>query len=253
MIDTAVPPNRFVSFDGIELAWYAQGVGRTVLMLHGLFSNSTTNWMRYGHAKLLTDNGFRVVMLDLRAHGASAKPGNPEAYPPDVLARDGLALVDQLGLRDYDLCGYSLGARTVVRMLLLSARPRRAVIAGMGLSGLTTTGPRTAWFKHVIDEAGRFESGSPEWLAESFLKTTGGDPVALRHLLGTNVDTSLAEIASLTVPTLVVSGIDDADNGSVDELASLLPAADLVRTPGGHMSAVTKPELGQAIADFLSA
>jgi len=48
-----------------------------------------------------------------------AQSHDPAAYPPDVLADDGLALVEHLGLGDgdYDLGGYSLGARIVVRML----------------------------------------------------------------------------------------------------------------------------------------
>ena len=123
----------------------------------------------------------------------------------------------------------------------------------MGLSGLTTTAPRTDHFKHILDNLGRFEKFSPEWNAESFLKTTLGDPVALRLLLDSFVDTSREEIAAIDVPTLVLSGEEDRDNGSVEELAALLPDARLVRTPGGHMSAVTKPELGQAIATFLTA
>jgi len=32
-----------------------------------------------------------------------------------------------------------------------------------------------------------------------------------------------------------------------------LPDATLYEVPGTHMSSVTKPELGQAIADFLAA
>ena len=57
--------------------------------------------------------GFRVIMPDLRApRGRARKPHDPAAYPPDILASDGLALIAHLGLEDYDLGGYSLGART---------------------------------------------------------------------------------------------------------------------------------------------
>ena len=54
-------------------------------------------------------------------------------------------------------------------------------------------------------------------------------------------------------PTLVLSGVDDHDNGPAEALADLLPDARFVEVPGNHMSAVTKPELGLAIADFLAA
>jgi hypothetical protein len=50
---------------------------------------------------------------------------------------------------------------------------------------------------------------------------------------------------------LVLSGEDDRDNGPSEELADLLPQGRYVSVPGNHMSAVTKPELGQAMAEFL--
>ena len=54
------------------------------------------------------------------------------------------------------------------------------------------------------------------------------------------------------MPTLVLSGADDHDNGSAEALADLLPDATYVEVPGNHMSAVTRPDLGIAIADFLA-
>jgi pimeloyl-ACP methyl ester carboxylesterase len=243
---------RFASFDGVELAWHELGDGRPVVLLHGLFSDAQTNWIRYGHAAAIAAQGFRVIMPDLRAHGLSAKPHDPGAYPDDVLAEDGFALIAHLGLSDFDLGGYSLGGRTAVRMMVRGARPGRAIVAGMGLSGLTDTGPRTAHFKHILDNPGSFAKFTPEWNAEAFLKTTKGDPVALRCLLDAMVDTPEATIAAIDFPTLVISGAEDNDNGSTEALSDMLPRASLVRTPGGHMSAVTKVELGQAIAAFLA-
>jgi hypothetical protein len=53
------------------------------------------------------------------------------------------------------------------------------------------------------------------------------------------------------MPTLAVSGAEDDDNGSARELAAVLPDGRYAVVPGNHMSAVIKPELGTAIADFL--
>ena len=244
---------RFASFDGAELVWHELGTGRPVVLLHGLFSNAQTNWIRYGHAGAIAAKGFRVIMPDLRAHGSSAKPHVASAYPADVLAEDGLALLAHLGLTDFDLGGYSLGGRTTARMLVRGARPRRAIFAGMGLTGLTHTGPRSDHFKHILDNLGSFEKFTPEWNAEAFLKTTKGDTVALRLLLDAMPGLTPDEVAAIATPVLVVSGDEDHDNGSAAELATALPNATFVETPGGHMSAVTKPELGRAIADFLAA
>jgi pimeloyl-ACP methyl ester carboxylesterase len=55
------------------------------------------------------------------------------------------------------------------------------------------------------------------------------------------------------MPTLVVCGSEDEDNGSAKELAEALPDAIFAEVPGTHMSSVTKAELGEEIARFLVA
>jgi len=244
--------HHFAAADGTQLAWHESGEGRPVVLLHGLFSDAFTNWLRYGHAAAIAAKGFRVIMPDLRAHGQSGKPHDPAFYPPDILADDGMALIAHLGLTDYDLGGYSLGARTSVRMVVRGAAPGKLIIGGMGLTGLHSTGRRSDHFRKILTGLGMHERGSPEWMAEAFLKTTRGDPQALLPLLDSFVDTPEAEIARIAIPTLVVSGEEDEDNGSPQALAELLPNGEYAATPGGHMSAVIKPELGQAMADFLA-
>lgn len=252
MADYPIETHRFASFDGVDIAWTEMGEGRPVVLIHGYFSTAEVNWIKYGHAEKLAARGRRVILPDLRAHGASAKPHDPAAYPPDVLMRDNLALIDHLGLTDYDLGGYSLGARTVVRMLANGARPDKVVLSGMGLDGLVATKGRGAYFHRVLTNLGSFERGSSEWLTEAFLKTTKGDPVALLRILDTFVDTPREEIAAILQPTAVISGAEDYDNGSAKEVADLLPYGLFVEIPGNHMSAVTRPELGDAIAEFLA-
>ncbi len=229
------------------------GEGRTVVLLHGFFSDAATNWIKYGHAEAIAAKGFRVVMPDLRAHGDSAKPHDAAAYPPDALAKDGHALIAHLGLTDYDLGGYSLGARTVSRMLATGAGPRRVIFSGMGLEGLTHTDRRAGHFRNILSNLGTHKQGSPEWFAEAFLKTTGGDPVALLHIIDTFVSTPVELLETFAWPTLCLNGAADYDNGSSAALADTLPHARYVEVPGNHMSAVIKPELGRAMADFLSA
>ena len=247
--------HHFTTPDGQSIAWHEMGDpdGRPVVLLHGLFSNGFTNWIRYGHAEAIAGQGLRAIMLDHRAHGDSAKPHDPAAYPKDVLTTDALALVDHLGLTDYDLVGYSLGARTVVRMVARGATPRRLVLAGMGLEGLLGTTGRADHFRDILTNLGKHERGSPKWMAEAFLKTTKGDPKALLLLLDTWEHVQESDLAKLTMPTLVVAGAEDLDNGSAPALAERLPKGTYQEVPGGHMSSVLKPELGAAIAAFLGA
>ena len=252
MGESGVETHHFITSDGVRLAWHELGSGRPVLLLHGLFSNAETNWIKFGHASEVAARGFRVIMPDLRAHGASDAPHEPASYPPDVLARDGLEFIAHLKLEDFDLGGYSLGGRTSARMVIRGARPRRLVISGMGLRGLLRTGDRGDHFKRILTGLGKHQRGSPEWLAEAFLKTTGGDPDALLPLLDSFVDSSEAELKAIDIPTLVLSGSEDQDNGPAQELAELLPQGRYVEVPGNHMSAVTRPELGRALGDFLA-
>lgn len=242
----------FQGRDGLRLAYREMGTGRPLVLIHGFFSTATVNWIRYGHAARIAALGYRVVMPDLRGHGDSAKPHDASAYPPDVLTDDGFALVEHLGLSDYDLAGYSLGGRTTVRMMARGAKPGRAIVAGSGWEGVANTVGRGAHFRHILTNLGTFERGSAEWMAEAFLKTVGGDPVALLHVLDTFVDTPPEQLARIETPTLVLMGSDDHDTGSGDQLAKALPNGRYGVMPGNHMSAVTKQELGTAIAEFLS-
>jgi hypothetical protein len=115
------------------------------------------------------------------------------------------------------------------------------------------TGSRTEHFRNILENLGTFERGTPEWTAEAFLKTTRGDPKALLPLLGSFVDTTDTELLKVEVETLVLSGSEDNDNGSAQELARVLPNARYVEVSGNHMSVITNAAFGQAIADFLAA
>lgn len=243
----------FASFDGQAIVWREIGAGRPVILLHGLFSNADMNWLRWGTAQTVADAGFRVIMPDFRAHGLSAAPHDSGSYPPDVLSQDIEALVAHLGLGDFDLGGYSLGARTTVRLIVRGLRPRRAVLAGMGLQGIVGSNLRSGFFLNVIANRDTAARGTPEWMAAQFMKTTGTDPDAVAHVLRAQAQTDPAQLAAITTPTLVVCGAEDQDNGSAAELAAALPEARYVEMPGNHMSAVTRPELGIAIRDFLVA
>jgi pimeloyl-ACP methyl ester carboxylesterase len=239
--------------DDVELAYHELGEGRPVVLLHGLFSDAQMNWIKFGHAALIADAGFRVLMPDLRAHGSSGRPHDPDCYPQGILARDLRELVAHLGLGDFDLGGFSLGARTTVEGVGEGLRPRRAILGGAGLEGLRHWERRKHFFLEAIEQFNSVSRGDPHWLSIQFMKSQKIDRIAAGLLLQSFADTFMEWLEAFTMRTLVVCGSEDDDNGSAEELAAALHDAIFREVPGTHMSSVTKPEFGAAIVDFLGA
>jgi pimeloyl-ACP methyl ester carboxylesterase len=248
-----LPPHFWTSSDGVELAYRETGEGRPVVLLHGLFSDANVNWIKFGTAAKIAANGFRVIMPDLRAHGLSGKPHGPEFYPKGILARDLRELVAELGLSDYDLGGFSLGTRTTVEGVGEGLRPRRAILGGAGLEGLRNWKRRKTFFLETIELFDTAQRGDPHWLSIQFMKSQKVDRIAAAQLLESFEDAFMHWLEAFAMPTLVVCGDQDDDNGSAEELANVLPNATFREIPGTHMSSVTKPEFGEAIASFLAA
>jgi pimeloyl-ACP methyl ester carboxylesterase len=239
--------------DGVRLAYAETGHGRPLILLHG-HQDRGSHWAESGLAERLAGSGYRVIMADLRAHGDSAKPHDAESYPPDVLADDGLALVDHLGLTDYDLAGQSLGGRTVARMLIRGATPRRAVISGQGLDSVLHAAERTGWYREFFLACGTgvFEPGSDEQDTEDWLRSSDGDPKALLLALDSWVNTTAEELASITVPVLVLTGAQDGHNQSAQALADAMQRGRHVEVPGDHFTAEKSPEFWEALTGFVA-
>jgi pimeloyl-ACP methyl ester carboxylesterase len=244
---------RFVGRDGLELAYRETGSGRPLILLHG-FTGASSHMLEHGPARALAEQGQRVILPDLRGHGDSPKPHDPAAYPPDVLADDGLALVEhlRLGNGEYDLGGYSLGARIVVRMLARGTAPGRAIVAGQGLakiSGPQGGGRNQRVLRALVDgvaiQPDSADAPFARWISAS------GDAQALLYVLNSLVPTSEQALRRLTIPTLVAIG-DQDERSDADKLAALMRGARFVRVPGDHGSAFAAPELTAAIAAFLA-
>lgn len=240
--------------DGVKLAMHQMGPGdgAPVLMLHGLFSNAETNWIKYGHAGQLAEAGFRVIMPEFRVHGASDAPHDPAAYPTDILTDDVLHLVDMLALETFDLVGFSLGARTAAKLLTMGLKPRRTALVGMGWEGLQEWDRRRQFFIDAIDKRETVKRGDQHFFAVAFMKTQGIDPVAARLLLASFGDIDIKALTECDVPIMVLCGKDDTDNGSAPLLAQNLAQAHYAEIPGTHMSSVTEKALGAALVRFLS-
>ena len=247
---TEIPLRYFRGVDGERLAYRELGEGRPLILIHGYLSSSTA-MIDYGIAGRMAARGYRVILPDLRGHGASARPHEAAAYPPDVLADDGLALIGHLGLTAYDLGGYSLGGRTVIRILARGAAPGHAIAGGQGLEAITHTVGRGTQYRHALTNFGTFDPGSPDQAIEDWVKASGGDPVALNLVLDTFVDTPVEALARIQVPTLVLTGAEDGHGTTAAALARALPHGRYVELPGHHGTAITTPQFETAMAAFL--
>lgn len=96
----------------------SQPNGRTVLLLHGR-NFPSSYWAPV--IKTLSEAGYRVVVPDQIGFGKSSKPSGELHF--DTLARNTIALLDQLKLDKVDMVAHSLGGMLGVR--LARAHPER--------------------------------------------------------------------------------------------------------------------------------
>ena len=118
---------------GIEIAYRDSGESSVpgssdvhpvpVVLVHGMGGDGGT-WDRF--ARALVARGRRVLVLDLRGHGRSARAGS---YLFEEFGADVVEVCDNLGLTRVDLVGHSLGGHAA--SLAAQVRPglvRRLVI-----------------------------------------------------------------------------------------------------------------------------
>ena len=247
------PTQRFASFDGQTIAYRTLGEGRPTLLVHGFLADARLNWFAPGIAGKIAALGRQVIAPDLRGHGESAAPVDLSAWPLDALAMDQEALIAHLGLTDYDLVGYSLGARTSVRMMVRGARPAKAVLGGMSDTGIMQAGARAAMFEDGIRNGETAADPRSGRALQAMLAERGLKSEAMLGVLASFAPTSEADIQAIPTQTLVVSGDLDHDNGSAENLARLLPNGRAEIVKGDHTGAVADPSLAAAIIGFLGA
>ncbi len=97
--------------DGIKLAYLQMGDprGTPVVLIHG-YTDSARDWVPM---LPYLPKRFRLILVDLRGHGQSSKPGC--CYDLYDFAYDIKLLLDQLHVRKADIVGHSLGSLVAQR------------------------------------------------------------------------------------------------------------------------------------------
>lgn len=245
----------FTSFDGQTIAYHTLGEGRATLLLHGFMASTQLNWTGPGITAKIAALGRKVIAPDFRGHGASAPHNADAAFPPDVLSMDQEALLAHLGLKDadVDVVGYSMGARTAVRMLVRGLRPGKLVMGGMGDTGATTIGSRMAFFEDSLLNGEQSANPAAGKRMAAMLAAQGLSPLSMLKVLKSQLPVDPAALSAIPTPILIINGAQDEDNGSPEGLAKLFPHAQAKRVQGDHMTAIGDPALGDHICDFLGA
>src|SRR5258705_9753522 len=126
----------------VEIAYLDEGEGEPIVLVHGFASTKNVNWVYPTWVSELKKSGRRVIALDNRGHGDSAKLYDPEAYHIGTMAGDVGALMDHLKIERADIMGYSLGARMTA--WLAHRQPQRlrsAIFSVIGIRLIEDGGP----------------------------------------------------------------------------------------------------------------
>jgi pimeloyl-ACP methyl ester carboxylesterase len=242
-----VDSSYFSSFDSTRIYYEVRGHGKPILLVHG-FIMTGRHWKSLPLYTALLQNGYKVILLDMRGNGSSDKPHDTAAYQNDAEAKDIMQLMDHLHVKQYCAVGYSRGSIITARLLVLDKRLQCAVLGGMGADFTNPEWPRRKLFYRALMGDTTTEL---QGIVTYVKQQPGLDVLALANMQKGQPSTSKEALANVRQPVLVISGDRDTDNGSAAELAKLLPHATLKSVPGDHSHTMATDAFSTAILHFL--
>jgi len=241
----------------IEIAYFDQGEGESIVLVHGFASTKEVNWVNPSWVSTLTRAGRRVIALDNRGHGASSKLYDPAFYGAPVMAEDVRALLDHLGIERADVMGYSMGARITAFLAVNHAeRVRSAIIGGLGIKLVEGHGGAMAdVIVAALEAPSLADVTDPTGRAfRSFAEQTKSDLKALAACMASPREKlSRERVAGIDASVLVAVGTKDDVAGSGEALAAIIPGARYLPIPDrDHMLAVGDRAYKAGVVDFLN-
>jgi non-heme chloroperoxidase len=233
------------------------GSGRPVLLIHG-WPLSAQAWAP--QVSVLQAAGYRVVAYDRRGFGRSDKPAS--GYDYDALSDDLLRVMDERGLEEVTLVGFSMGGGEVARYIARFGESRlhsvvfaAAVTPCLMQSAANPQGPLTAeQAKHTrqamaLDRGAYFDAFTRHFYSaqgqmrvseaqqrDAFALCLQSAPQAALLCMDAFGSTDFREdLKTVSVATLVIHGEADAivpieASGELTHLA--VPHSQMVRVPG---------------------
>ena len=249
------------SFDsnGTRINYTIRGVGEPVIFIHGYTVDSEWNWQAPGILDSIAKH-FRVIAMDVRGHGKSAKPHSRDAYGRNILLDIG-RLMDHLTIEKAHLVGYSMGGEITLAFLL--SFPERVSKAVVGGGGWVAAGDskHELWQTHAslleaipggVSVSEHLFAGAT--LDEATRRTMDANDTAALSAVAYGMLALAVEEQSLrnnTVPTMFVIGENDQFKFSADKALEVGSRMEMTVLPGqNHLSAIADPGFVRAILDF---
>ncbi|MBB1092039.1 alpha/beta fold hydrolase [Rhodopseudomonas palustris] len=240
---------------GINIAYLDDGEGDPIVLVHGFASNKNVNWVYPSWLSELKRAGRRVIAIDNRGHGESAKLYDPADYGLAAMAADVIALMDHLAIDRADVMGYSLGGRITATLAReCPERVRAAILGGIG-SGLVKGGGPGETVAQALEAPSLDDVSDPVGrVFRAFADQTRSDRKALAACLrGSRLLMSEQEAARIAVPVLIAVGTADDVAGSAHELSGMIPGSEVLDIPRrDHMRAVGDRVYKEGVVDFLA-
>jgi len=246
---TLIAPGAKVSVNGADIYYEVYGNGDPVILVHGALQ---TGLAFATQIPALVDAGYQVIVIDSRGQGRSTH--GPEPITFELLASDVLGVMDQLGIDEADIVGWSNGA--VVGLELGIHHPERlnkVVAYGAqftpGMFVAATPDPEFDRFIGAFFEtiAADYQRLSPEPEAWE-------DRLAEFSVLQPNY--SEDDLKSISVPFLILDGVDEevVPHDQPVRMAELIAGSKLVLMPGvGHFAPIQQPaEFNRIVLEFLA-
>ena len=252
-----------VASNGIRIHVEEQGGGDLALVFLHYWGGSSRTWR---HVTTALARSYRTIAIDHRGWGDSDAPA--AGYGIADLADDAAGVIRALDLRRYVLVGHSMGGKTA--QLLASRRPEGLV--GLVLVASAPPSPLVLPAKAREMMAGAYETrASVEATIDQVLTGKPLDPADREQVIvdslraapqakrawpaASSQEDITKAVASIEVPTLVISGeLDRVDTieAARAELLPRIPHAVLHVLPGtGHLSPLESPtDLVQLIDQF---
>lgn len=127
----------FVDVDGVKTRYYDVGDGEPLVLIHG------GTWKGYASANSWTQTfdrlseDFRVIAFDRIGCGLTENPKSPEEFVYDTDIDHGFSFLDELGIQEFHLAGWSRGGGMSSRMAVEAPERVKTLI----INNSATLGP----------------------------------------------------------------------------------------------------------------